>query len=186
MKNFRLIALLPREAYQPLLLDLHNNPAVWYLHTERQDHPISPHRHTKSIWFRGPAEMTLESVFGLSVVDYTAEQRALPSADLLVSRLMTYLQRHEGKQLLLGRAMVVSLFPGGHITSHKDEGPYAKVYTRAHFCLWAAKGNQFNCGDETVEMWPGEFWWFNHQLEHSVTNNSPVERIHFILDYKLL
>jgi hypothetical protein len=39
----------------------------------------------------------------------------------------------------------------------------------------------FNAGGKSVHMAPGELWWFNHQVEHSVTN-SGLDRTHIIVD----
>jgi hypothetical protein len=33
-------------------------------------------------------------------------------------------------------------------------------------------------------MRPGEAWWFNHRLMHSVVNNGTEDRVHLIIDYR--
>jgi hypothetical protein len=33
-------------------------------------------------------------------------------------------------------------------------------------------------------MAPGETWWFQNAVEHEVINNSPIERIHLVIDIR--
>jgi Aspartyl/Asparaginyl beta-hydroxylase len=77
--------------------------------------------------------------------------------------------------------MLVRLKAGGAITPHVDEGAYAQHYARFHLPIDSTAACRFFCGDESVHMAPGEFWWFDHQREHSVVNDGP-DRVHLILD----
>jgi quercetin dioxygenase-like cupin family protein len=81
----------------------------------------------------------------------------------------------------LGRIMIVRLKTGGEIAPHIDEGAYARYYARFHLVLESNPACVFKAGGELVHMAPGELWWFNHQVEHSVVNNGP-DRTHIIVD----
>ncbi len=84
----------------------------------------------------------------------------------------------------IGRVLVARLKPGGHISPHKDYGPYHDHYDRFHLCV-SGDGCLFRCGQETVKMLPGEIWWFHNNDEHEVWNHSEEPRDHIIVDLKL-
>lgn len=165
-----------------LLSALSERPELWNEITARQTTPGSPHVDTKSIFLRWCESRDLASVFTqIPAVDYPAYS-LLPEARQLVAFLHDVTGGQE-----LGRALIVSLAPGGSILEHIDEGAYADHYERFHICLKSEVGNLFwsgnpNSGFEAVHMEPGEAWWFNHKETHWVTNESCDERIHLIVD----
>lgn len=181
---FRRLAAFPAHWWLPALDQLLSDPALWYFHTERQDHPASPHKDTKCIYLRGPEQFTVRHIFGVSVKDYLHEQFAMPEMVTLYRYIAYWLETNKAATLL-GRVMIANLKPGGRITPHSDQGQYAEYFDRVHFCLSAdSPGNYFHCGGETVEMAPGELWWFDHHQEHSVENLTTKDRIHLIMDYR--
>jgi len=84
----------------------------------------------------------------------------------------------------IGRVLIAKLLSGGHIKPHKDFGAYHDYYDRFHIVL-SGKGCMFRSGSEWAHMLPGEVWWFRNSEEHEVTNNTDVDRIHIIIDFKL-
>lgn len=69
----------------------------------------------------------------------------------------------------------------GHtIKPHTDSNGNFR-FSRFHLVLTSTPRCLFTVDDETVHMAPGELWWFNHQLTHSVTNGGP-DRVHLIFD----
>jgi hypothetical protein len=57
-------------------------------------------------------------------------------------------------------------------------------YQRYQIPLSIKPGVVFHCGDEYLSMQPGDAWWFNNQLEHSVTNDSTEDRISMLTDIR--
>lgn len=174
----------------PLLAKIAEHPELWLEHTERQNIPGSPHKDTETIYLRwardqsvmgGFYDLTCEDHVGtitkLSPEIYDVVNFALRGIfpDLDQSDLGTMaIINHR-----IGRVIITKMRPGGIITPHVDEGPYADRYDRFHVCLqgWSC----FMCGDDSRAMGPGQLWWFNHKLEHAV-DNGPRDRIHLIID----
>lgn len=87
---------------------------------------------------------------------------------------------------VIGRVLVAMLRPMGVISSHVDEGEYAKNHKRYHFVLNSNSNCTFICGNEALQMKEGEIWTFNHRLEHQVINADPQNpRVHIIADYRV-
>lgn len=175
MDNFKLLA--QGALVTPLLDALDAMPDLWKEIVVRQQYPGTAHHATESIFLRCQREATPSAALNeLEVVDYPALNK-LPSAGLLMYGVAGYVQA-----MRLGRAVIVKLTPGGVIDLHCDGGPYAEFYTRFHLPLLSDEGNSFTVGDETVHMKPGELWWFNHRLLHTVRNESKRDRLHLIVD----
>lgn len=176
MHNFQ--RLLTGLAVEPLLDALRARPELWWMRTERQTAPGSPHHDTEAIWLRGPREISLWSVFNdLASFDYPEMAAVIEPLHALMGDVL----RQVGSRNL-GRVMLVRLAPGGVIDPHEDQGRYAKAFSRFHLVLQADRGNEFECDGETVNMEPGELWWFNHRGQHAVRNGSDSWRIHLIFD----
>lgn len=176
MNHFKLLAAgLP---VQPLIDAINANPQLWDANTIRQDFPGSPHHDTQCIWLRAPERIAPDTVFDDLVAHDTGAMDVLqPAANEILKPIMEALGVKE-----LGRMMVVTLRPGGVIDPHPDQGAYAEHYERFHLVLTSDYGNRFYCGDDMVHMQPGELWTFDHRTEHTVVNDSTLERIHVIFD----
>ncbi len=182
MSNFkRLLADLP---VGPLLAKLAEHPALWGAMTIRQDFEGSPHRDTRCIVLNGPR--TLDPVAAMSD---TTSMPYMPAWGLLsgaASPLLAALCEAIGvtDASAVGRIMLVELAAGGEIAPHRDEGLYAKTFSRFHICLSGA--SRFRCGENSETWWamvqPGSAWWFNHRETHAVTNIGGAPRVHLIVD----
>lgn len=87
----------------------------------------------------------------------------------------------------LGRIVITKTQPGKKILPHADVmGEYAKYYTRYHLVLQGLPGSMFMCGDEAVNMKTGECWWFDAHAEHALSNNSKDDRIHMLVDIRIV
>lgn len=156
------------------IAELSKHTELWSLITLRQDYAGSAHRDTETIVLRGPT--SIENLFeDLECIDYDCFTQLYFTANLLREALAPLHWRE------LGRVMIVRLKAGGRITPHVDEGRYARYFARFHLVLESSLGCLFTAGGESVHMAPGELWWFNHQVEHSVVNNGP-DRTHIIVD----
>lgn len=154
-------------------------PAMWDEITARQDFAGSPHRDTRSILLRGPVNVA-NAQDDVECIAYPATQHPgiRPAFEDLLSEIPIDMAE-------LGRVMLVSLKPGGHITRHADEGAYAERFSRFHVALQSDDGNEFVSGIDAARMKPGECWWFDHRLPHEVINRSARERIHLIFDARV-
>lgn len=149
--------------------------------TTRQDVAGSPHHDTKTIFLRWAETPTLEAAFTeIPAMDYPA-MTFFPQVKPLIDRTLDLVG---GKTL--GRVILTKLQPGGSIDPHPDEGAYADFYERFHIPLISDEGNKFYVQGQgyiqSVQMKPGELWWFNHKRTHWVRNDSETDRIHLIMD----
>ena len=180
MKNFKLIAR--GLAVDPLLCRILTNPELWDLERGRQQYPGSAHTQADAIILRWAEEQTLEAAFrDLDAIDYPVIQQLMPEIGRAYKATLDAIGVHPLADL--GRVMITRLPPGAAIVPHVDEGLYADHYDRFHLCLQATPGAaQFSCGGETVWMFPGDLWWFNHKREHALKNTGLLDRIHLIID----
>lgn len=179
----------------PLLHAVQTQQELWNKYPVRTAHEMSAHREVDDIVLRyspfNSGDDFVEKVCAeIHCVDYPPWHK-LPAAQQLV-----YLTMGQVLGIHLGRVMITRLKPGFAIPPHSDritvaeeQFPYkippAIYYERYHIVLQSQPGVQFICGDENVYMAPGEVWWFNNQLEHSVINNSAEDRIHLICDIRV-
>lgn len=178
MRNFLRIATGVN--VMPLLLAIQRRPELWNQHTLRTTHPGTPHTEVDDIWLRfnempAPGDEA-KVVDEHESIAYPAYKELAEARPLVMGILNTV----GGERL--GRALITRLKPGARIAPHVDGGSHAAYYDRFHVVLQAGPGSSFRCGDEVVEMAPGELWWFQNSTEHAVENRSAVDRIHLIVD----
>lgn len=166
---------------RPLMRSLETHSDLWNENTARQTTPGSPHGDTQTIFLKWSSQWSIEAVFNdIEAIDLPAFY-ALPEARTLIANIVEFV-----RPTRVGRAIIVSLKPGGVIQPHVDEGHYADTYERFHCVLQSGSDCTFHVGRpqvyETAEMKAGEVWWFNHKRRHWVTNRSDQPRIHLILD----
>lgn len=179
MRNFQYIGAAD---VTPALNQILAKPELWKKDTYLRDYPQGPFGDTETIFVRFPPS-------SVSELEQSAKDQHecvwmdghihLPAIRPLVMNLMAYVQGER-----LGRCMINKLRPGGRIFPHADTPVHANYWERYHTVLQSAPGATFRCGDETIYMPPGQTWWFENELEHEVLNNSPVDRIHLIVDIR--
>lgn len=154
--------------------EIDSAPLMWKVMQFRQLYDGTAHADTETIVLRGPN--TIEGIFdNLECIDFKVLD-AYPATLDLIRMVVEFLQVRE-----LGRIMLVRLDEGGCIRPHVDEGAYARYFARFHLVI-DSMGCRFRCGEEYVTMLPGELWWFNHQVVHSVINRGKP-RTHLIMDF---
>ena len=175
MNNF--IKIADNIKVSALLDELEGRESLFKAQTFRQEYEGSAHKDTETIFLRWSKENTPEAIFNsYSAVDQSAINE-IPSVKSLIRESLELV-----RAVQWGRTILVKLFPRGRILPHSDEGKYADCFERFHLVLKSDIGNSFVCGDEEVQMRPGELWWFNHKLIHSAFNNSRSTRLHLIID----
>lgn len=180
----------------PVLMKLQHNPQFWHADTYLRTFPQGPFGEVDSIICRFPprpapatqeeADEYLATTDQHECVDQPIYGQ-LPELRQMVMNLFTYVGG-----VRLGRVIINRVKPGGHIFKHADTFAHANYWHRHHICLQSATGVTFTAGEESVWMAPGEAWWFDNgkgeteegRPEHEVINNSPIDRIHLVVDIK--
>jgi hypothetical protein len=80
-------------------------------------------------------------------------------------------------------ARFLKLGAGAFIRRHRDyQLGLEDGEVRLHIPAYTNPQVEFLLDDKRVEMQPGETWYLNVNLFHSVSNNSPQDRIHLVID----
>ncbi len=166
----------------PLLLALKRKPELWKEDTYLRDYPQGPFGCVETVFLRFPpvsaTELERDGRDQHESINRD-EFKHLPQARDMIFWLMN---RVQGERL--GRVMINRIKPGGLIYPHADTPAHANYYDRFHICLESNNNSYFRCGDESVNMKPGEVWWFQNKLEHEVKNEGDCDRTHMIVDIR--
>ena len=173
MNHFRRIA---HYDVRPLKAALAENAARWGDNTFRQDHPLSPHPSSETIFLRwAPGPVTAQSVLeNLDVVDLELGRR--PPFSTAIHSIASFA---DGRP---ARAIIVKMHPGGSIKRHIDEGKYAEATDRFHLPIQTNPDAWLRIGDECAHLDEGEIWWFDKHSPHDGGNDGAADRIHLIVD----
>ena len=83
----------------------------------------------------------------------------------------------------LESARFLRLTAGSQIKEHRDyKSGFEDGLARLHIPVVTDPLVEFYLDGERVEMLPGETWYLNVNLKHRVVNNSPVDRVHLVVD----
>jgi len=176
MKNFLQIA--GGLDITPALLAI-TRRALWKEDTFLRNYPQGPFGDVESIICRFPSKELIEAGGDQHENFDQPVYQLLPEVRHIVMGLMA---RVSGERL--GRVILNKIRPGGVITPHKDTSPHCDYWDRFHVVLQSAPGVVFRAEDEQVYMATGDTWWFQNAVEHEVINNSPIDRIHLVIDIK--
>ncbi|MEO5624895.1 MAG: sulfotransferase [Dokdonella sp.] len=81
-----------------------------------------------------------------------------------------------------GRTRLMKLTGQAEVSPHFDINYYWRGRARVHVPVVTQPSVRFLCGDQEVNMKPGECWIFDTWRRHRVINASDVERIHLVAD----
>jgi len=185
VRNFRKIA--DGVDTMPLLYALQRQPDLWNQKTFRTTFPNTPHGAIDDIWLRfSDDSRTTDTASVMADGDCVWHEAAksLPQARPILLDLMRRLEAYA-----LDRVVITRLKPGGVILPHADnEGAYVHDphRHRHHVVLQGLPGSLYRTGDETVTMLTGTVWWFDALVEHEVANNSADDRIHMLVDLRIM
>ena len=188
MRHFQLVA--SGIDVFPLLHSVVRHPKLWNQNKFRTTFKDTPHAQVDDIWLRFSREVPDTNTVSSDINDlawYPAFYE-LPQVKPLIRDLMFRLDAY-----MLCRCVITRLKPGGVILPHADDkGDYVHQgdIQRYHVVLQGLPGSLYKTGAgdsaETVNMKTGEVWWFNALQEHSVVNNSVDDRIHMLVDLRLM
>lgn len=181
--NFRPIAFIDTQFFTATLVSKYRD--AWGQNAQRQNFERSPHHDTQSILLRGPQNPTLENWFeDIAQIDYPI-LKDWKSARAILARIKDAVQPlFPGRNIVLGKAMIVRLKVGGFVDWHVDEGEYAMKHDRAHLCLLPSPGAWLYSGGEVAQPPVGQVTYFNNHAPHSALNMGPVARVHLIVDIR--
>jgi hypothetical protein len=78
---------------------------------------------------------------------------------------------------------LLRLGAGSVIHEHSDPGSaYADRFFRLHVPITSNDATRFLVGGHQVPMQPGECWYANFSLPHSVRNDGATDRVHLVID----
>ncbi len=78
---------------------------------------------------------------------------------------------------------LLKLNAGATIKEHKDADlQFEKGEARIHIPIITHPLVEFYLDKERINMQEGECWYMNFNLPHSIINNSPVNRVHLVID----
>lgn len=81
---------------------------------------------------------------------------------------------------------LLRLGPGARIGEHRDYRlGYDDGELRVHVPLTTNPGVELRLDGRPVEMAPGEAWYLDFNLPHSVRNDGDAERVHLVVDCEL-
>jgi len=83
---------------------------------------------------------------------------------------------------IIVKAMFAKLLPKKQIPSHTDASPTLQFAHRYHWVISSDQSVEFTINGKSSHWPDGHIYELNNILEHSVTNPSDTERIHFIMD----
>ncbi|MGH8042847.1 MAG: sulfotransferase [Rudaea sp.] len=81
-----------------------------------------------------------------------------------------------------GRTRLMKLTAQAEVSPHYDVHYYWRARARVHVPITTQPSVRFCCGDEEVNMAPGECWIFDTWRRHRVLNPNDAERIHLVAD----
>lgn len=172
-----------------LNLAIARRPELWKADTYLRDYPQGPFGQVESIMLRFPEKRVFEQE--TEVEAYKRGEHFFDQHESI--DYPAYAILHEARPLVmnvfsavagerLGRVMINKIAPGGMIFPHADTPEHCNYYSRFHLVLQSAPGVQFRCGNEQAYWETGAAFWFNNKLEHEVINDSPIDRVHLVMD----
>ena len=82
------------------------------------------------------------------------------------------------------RVLIVKLKANSNVAPHVDGGYSLMTAKRTHIPIITNSDVIFTVGGETKYLKEGEIWEIDNSKQHSVNNNSDVDRVHLIIDYQ--
>jgi len=171
----------------PVLSALQRHPELWNAKRFRTTFENTPHGSVDDIWIRfSDDSKTTDTASVMADGDCVWHDaiKVLPQVRGIILDVMRRMEAYA-----VDRVIITRLAPGKTILPHADnEGTYVHDPDRHryHVVLQGLPGSLYRTGDEIVCMRTGEVYWFDALTEHSVVNNSSDDRIHMLIDLRIM
>jgi quercetin dioxygenase-like cupin family protein len=152
---------------------------IWLEHTLRQTQ-FKAHSETQ----------TIELMWDINSLPTNERGRIHPNfyefnIDSLLTDLKPIYELQYGEGEFI-RVLLVKLKKESSIYPHQDYGTSLQTCKRTHIAVITNPLVTFTVGAEDKHLKEGEIWEINNGITHSVLNASNEDRIHFIIDYKVI
>lgn len=173
----------------PLVHAVQLQPELFNIHRFRTTFENTPHGEVDDILIRfsDPSIAKDRDTAAVMADDnciWHPAAKALPQVRPIILDVMRRLEAYA-----VDRVVITRLRPGGRILPHADNvGAYVHDPDRQryHVVLQGLPGSIYRAGDETVTMLTGSVWWFDALTEHEVFNQSADDRIHLLVDLRIM
>lgn len=145
----------------------------------------SAHHDTECVVLRGPEKPTDENWFeNVDHVDYPLMKK-WSAANSLMDAIKQAIAESLGlTPVIFGKAMIVSLKPGGFVDWHVDEGAYAAAHLRFHVGINTCSDAWLYSGGAATQIGVGNVVFFNNLVLHSAANFGLLPRVNLIIDIR--
>lgn len=147
-------------------------PEDWLPHFNRDDY--------EGDW----SVIALRSIGGFSRRIGPSPNDPIPYADTPhMARFPYFRQIAAGFEMPLGAVRLMRLAPGADIRPHADEYlGYGDGQVRFHIPVQTNPDVEFILDGRRLVMAPGEAWYADFNLVHSVANRGSADRVHLVID----
>jgi len=169
--NFKIIEDIDISAIRALITSFQEE---WEINKSRQERYQLFHGDSKNI-FITDIEATWDGI-GYPLTHHHIDDQLV----ILTKPIVTHLENKLGGKV--GKCLYINLPAGKKVKPHVDMGYYLNSIHRLHIPIKTHKEIYFSVGNETINMEEGVCYEINNTRQHSVDNNSSVDRIHLLLD----
>lgn len=146
----------------------------WLKYTERQE-VYEAHRQT----------LCIPILFDINYLNKMGEKTDYYNLfQYEIQSINEYVNKQKNKNGQIIRFEIVKMPAKTKIPTHKDNSPSLVEHSRIHLPIQTAEQVFFKINEEEKNLKEGEMWEINNVDMHSVTNNSDIDRIHIIFDWK--
>lgn len=175
--NYKFISNINVSDFKSKIIELPKN--LWDEHTIRQT-LFEPHKHTQTLEIMWDMESLQNNKIGKIHSNYYKLDM-----EFFLDKLKPIYEITYGKGYFV-RVLLVKLKANTKISSHIDNGKSLINCKRTHIPIITNDLVTFTIDGETKNLKEGEVWEINNTKEHSVDNNSNMDRIHLIIDYNII
>lgn len=101
-----------------------------------------------------------------------------------IELITNHINKSKNKKGFIIRFEIVKMLAKTKIPEHVDNSPSLIEHSRIHLPICTTDEVFFKINDEEKNLKEGEIWEIDNVDIHSVTNNSDIDRIHIIFDWK--
>ena len=183
MNNYATLLNIDEQTLNSIVKELKDNENLWgELDYFKQYHTsISSNDDYKFIVLHYPDMRQLEGIVSVDPVEamcYPAMNK-LPNTTKLLFDLM-----RQFRVTRLGNVYLSKMKPGAVVRPHIDNKQQTDYYDHFQVCIQSGDKTYFNIEEESYNQHSGEFTLLDITKMHEVKNDSDIDRIVMVLDFK--